>query len=481
MVASYVFPHGATSPTTEATLILSSSPSSVAAIEKTKQRQQAAMLDAWLAMHGDNLYPCREEKERLAKDMSMTYIQVNRWFANRRRKQTKRRKTETESPRSLTTVPSLLSSSSAVVATNRHNALTGLLESDQSPNWPSKSPFGSVQIEQKKKPEMVVHTVHSDLHKTDIETLKDELRRNTPSAHITNTTFQQVPDVNRSLASPCSPPDQRRISQSTFDNKLLPTPPAYTSSPLNAAAAAAVAAGNLPAAIAAAAAAQTANPFLLAAALGLQQQQQQQQQNASATLPWISNAQSFGVMLPYLQHLQAQMQQQAQAQVALAQQIAAQQAANLHQQFKTVAAAAAAARTSLISQQPQPQPQTHWLSPPPSVPPQITTIRQTTTACPSPLLLAAGAAGTESASSLLEFTELNNLRSNPEAAQPPSPPASSSSSSYNDEKQQQQQLQQQFLFDEDLMIDSLMEERKDLSEKESIAVAVLAGMAACQR
>ncbi|EJW87812.1 hypothetical protein WUBG_01278 [Wuchereria bancrofti] len=40
MVASYVFPHGATSPTTEATLILPSSPSSAAAIEKTKQRQQ---------------------------------------------------------------------------------------------------------------------------------------------------------------------------------------------------------------------------------------------------------------------------------------------------------------------------------------------------------------------------------------------------------------------------------------------------------
>lgn len=64
--------------------------------------------------------------------------------------------------------------------------------------------------------------------------------------------------------------------------------------------------------------------------------------------------------------------------------------------------------------------------------------------------------------------------------QPPSPPTSSSSSLYNYEKQQQLQ-QQQFLFDEDLMIDSLMEERKDLSEKESIAVAVLAGMAACQR
>ncbi|EJD74281.1 hypothetical protein LOAG_18384 [Loa loa] len=469
MVASYVFPHGATSPTTEATLILSSSPSSVAAIEKTKQRQQAAMLDAWLAMHGDNLYPCREEKERLAKDMSMTYIQVNRWFANRRRKQTKRRKTEVESPRSLT-IPSL---SSSVAAINRHNSLTGLLESEQNPNWLSKSPLDSVQIEQKKKPEMVVQTAHSDLRKTDIETLKDELRRNTPSAHISNTSFQQVPDVNRSLTSPCSLPDQRRIPHSTtVDNKLLPTPPAYTPSPLNAMAAAA-ATGNLPAAIAAAAAAQTANPFLLAAALGLQQQQQPQ--NASPTFPWISNAQSFTAMLPYIQHLQAQVQQQAQAQVALAQQIAAQQAANLHQQFKTIAAAAAAAHTSLISQQQQqqqqPQPQSHWLSPPPSVPPQISAIRQTTT-CLSPLLPAAA----ESTSSLLEFTELNP-RPHPEP-QPPSPPASSSSSLYNDEKQQQQQ---QFLFDEDLMIDSLMEERKDLSEKESIAVAVLAGMAACQR
>ncbi|VDN86017.1 unnamed protein product, partial [Brugia pahangi] len=103
--------------------------------------------------------------------------------------------------------------------------------------------------------------------------------------------------------------------------------------------------------------------------------------------------------------------------------------------------------------------------------------------CPSSPLLPTGA---ESTSSLLEL----NSQSHPEP-QPPSPPASSSSSLYNDEKQQQQQQQQQlsqqqqqqqhFLFDEDLMIDSLMVERKDLSEKESIAVAVLAGMAACQR
>ncbi|VDK85909.1 unnamed protein product [Onchocerca ochengi] len=64
---------------------------------------------------------------------------VNRWFANRRRKQTKRRKTETESPRSLT-IPSL--SSSSLATTDRHNALTRLLESDQNLNWPSKSPLG---------------------------------------------------------------------------------------------------------------------------------------------------------------------------------------------------------------------------------------------------------------------------------------------------------------------------------------------------
>ncbi|KAL3998943.1 hypothetical protein ACH3XW_17135 [Acanthocheilonema viteae] len=326
---------------------------------------------------------------------------------------------------------------------------------------------------------MVVHTTNSDSRKTDIETLKDELRRNTPSAHISNTTFQQVPDINRSLASPCSPPDQCRIPQSTLDNKLFTISPAYTPFPLNAAAVAAAAAGNLPVAIAAAAAAQTANPFLFAAALGLQQQPQ----NASSTFPWITNAQSFTAMLPYLQHLQTQVQQQAQAQVVLAQQIAAQQAANLHQQFKTVAAAAAAAHTSLLSQQQQqhqqPQPHSQWLSPPPSVPPQISTLRQTAT-CPSPLL-PAGAESTSS--SLLELTELSPPL-HPEPQQPPSPPASSSSSLYNDEKQQQlqqQQQQQQFLFDEDLMIDSLMEERKDLSEKESIAVAVLAGMAACQR
>lgn len=56
MVASYVFPHGATSPTTEATLILSSSPSSVTAIEKTKQRQQVSSLCKLVAKVYDPRY-----------------------------------------------------------------------------------------------------------------------------------------------------------------------------------------------------------------------------------------------------------------------------------------------------------------------------------------------------------------------------------------------------------------------------------------
>lgn len=65
---------------------------SAVASEKARVRQQSAMLDKWLMANGGNLYPCREDKEKLAALMKMTYLQVNRWFANRRRKQTKRTK-----------------------------------------------------------------------------------------------------------------------------------------------------------------------------------------------------------------------------------------------------------------------------------------------------------------------------------------------------------------------------------------------------
>lgn len=66
---------------------------SAVAAEKARLRQQSAMLDKWVSQNGNNLYPTRDEKERLATQMKMTYLQVNRWFANRRRKQTKRVKT----------------------------------------------------------------------------------------------------------------------------------------------------------------------------------------------------------------------------------------------------------------------------------------------------------------------------------------------------------------------------------------------------
>ncbi|VDL74110.1 unnamed protein product [Nippostrongylus brasiliensis] len=74
---------------------------SAVASEKARVRQQSAMLDKWLMANGGNLYPCREDKEKLAAQMKMTYLQVNRWFANRRRKQTKRSKV-VPSPASVT-------------------------------------------------------------------------------------------------------------------------------------------------------------------------------------------------------------------------------------------------------------------------------------------------------------------------------------------------------------------------------------------
>ncbi|VDN04005.1 unnamed protein product [Thelazia callipaeda] len=257
-----------------------------------------------------------------------------------------------------------------------------------------------------------------------------------------------VPDMNQSVAS-LSPVDQQRHRiPLTIDNKQLLNPLAYASSSLSAVATM----GNFSAAVAAAAAVQTASPFLLAAALGLQSTQ-----NTLSAFPWLSNAQSFTAMLPYLRQLQTQTQ------IALAQQLAVAQqaAANMHQQLKTANAASA----SLVT---QPQ----WLSPPPSVPPQISVSKQASEAASSPSPLAGLKV---SAVSQSKFREIS-LRPRVVETQLPSSPSGSSCCSSSEGKQRRQ-----FLFDEDMMIDSLMEERKDLSEKESIAVAVLAGMAAYER
>lgn len=50
---------------------------------KARHRQQAAMMEAWLELNSNNLYPTREQKDRLAADMQMSYMQVSRsvdWF-----------------------------------------------------------------------------------------------------------------------------------------------------------------------------------------------------------------------------------------------------------------------------------------------------------------------------------------------------------------------------------------------------------------
>ncbi|EYC38929.1 hypothetical protein Y032_0686g1528 [Ancylostoma ceylanicum] len=99
---------------------------SAVASEKARVRQQSAMLDKWLMANGGNLYPCREDKEKLAAQMKMTYLQVNRWFANRRRKQTKRTKT-VPSPASVTPAPvSQESTSRPTTPVLKENVMTQL-------------------------------------------------------------------------------------------------------------------------------------------------------------------------------------------------------------------------------------------------------------------------------------------------------------------------------------------------------------------
>ncbi|KAK6727632.1 hypothetical protein RB195_005368 [Necator americanus] len=99
---------------------------SAVASEKARVRQQSAMLDKWLMANGGNLYPCREDKEKLAAQMKMTYLQVNRWFANRRRKQTKRTKT-VPSPASVTPATvSQESTSRPTTPVSKENVMTQL-------------------------------------------------------------------------------------------------------------------------------------------------------------------------------------------------------------------------------------------------------------------------------------------------------------------------------------------------------------------
>ncbi|KAF8369127.1 hypothetical protein PRIPAC_86956 [Pristionchus pacificus] len=59
---------------------------------QAKQRAIATAIEKYVEKKGGNLYPTREDKEKMAVDLAVNYNQVNRWFANRRRKVTKHRK-----------------------------------------------------------------------------------------------------------------------------------------------------------------------------------------------------------------------------------------------------------------------------------------------------------------------------------------------------------------------------------------------------
>ncbi|VDM45209.1 unnamed protein product [Toxocara canis] len=234
-------------------------------------------------------------------------------------------------------------------------------------------------------------------------------------------------------------PDRHRIAQTSVDNsKLLATPPALAPSSLTAALSSTAVALT-------AAAAQSANPFIVAAVLNMQQNLAAslglQSSAATAQLPWNSSPQALSAMLPYLQQLHAHAQQAALTQQLIAAQQAAAAAATQQQQHQMAAA---------VSHTPLSAPQ-QWLSPPPSATASIPDNAS------SPLLLN----GDESYSSLSEISDLSPR------------PRGDVISPFKETPL--------LISDEDLMIDSLIEERKDLSEKESIAVAVLAGMAACQR
>ncbi|CAJ0569453.1 unnamed protein product, partial [Mesorhabditis spiculigera] len=71
------------------------SPSTLAA-EKARLHEQGILLERWLADNENNLYPTREMKDRIALDLKTTYMHVNRWFANRRRKHSKRVKSTSQ-------------------------------------------------------------------------------------------------------------------------------------------------------------------------------------------------------------------------------------------------------------------------------------------------------------------------------------------------------------------------------------------------
>lgn len=190
------------------------------------------MMEAWLELNSNNLYPTREQKDRLAADMQMSYMQVNRWFANRRRKQSKRRKTDCISPASSTTdtpADHQRDSISPPPTKKEHTEDNNKTADFWTEAFTAISRAGVIQP-------------------LDPNNNKDVSACETPGQHISaGHQLQQVPDLQFTmtaggLASPVTPSSS---SQQTIDTtrlldqtaphsatKLMATPPAYAN-PVN--------------------------------------------------------------------------------------------------------------------------------------------------------------------------------------------------------------------------------------------------------
>ncbi|CAJ0593602.1 unnamed protein product [Cylicocyclus nassatus] len=199
---------------------------SAVASEKARIRQQSAMLDKWLMANGGNLYPCREDKEKLAAQMKMTYLQVNRWFANRRRKQTKRTKT-VPSPASVTPVTvNQESTSRPTTPISKENVMAQLtpdvisafaqaLAAQQQPETDEKMVVQQPQQQQQ-------HLQHGSLrhpqreHAITPPAIDDH---HPPHQMGGNNATQVIPDMRSSLMSPLSP---HEIAAKMLANGSLP-------------------------------------------------------------------------------------------------------------------------------------------------------------------------------------------------------------------------------------------------------------------
>uniref|UniRef100_A0A0N5ARA4 POU domain, class 6, transcription factor 2 n=1 Tax=Syphacia muris TaxID=451379 RepID=A0A0N5ARA4_9BILA len=270
---------------------------------------------------------------------------------------------------------------------------------------------------------MVIHTVHPESVNSNIL-----LQSEKEAPRNVGLTFQQTSEVYRPHIPTSLNSSSQQVLHMTPDKKAT-VPSSFASVPqLNSAICNTTASSSLfgtP---------NVANPFLLTALLSMQP-------NPVAS-PLSSNIQAFNALIPYLQQVPNVESEYLMQNILALQQIA------------TAQQLAATSQPTVIPQQQQTQPQQQqssqqWLSP-------------TRTA----------ASGSENVPSLPLSTSEEPLSVLSESSHVSPRPRVAVTSDKNG---------QLMVSEDEFAIESLIESRKGLSEKESIAVAVLAGMAGYQR